>query len=176
MYSYVRHRESRVGPAYEAHARALDRHFYAGTGTTPFLDRLRLFTTTRGLVFGAYGEASADVHDLLAAAATAQAEREWAPMGARTPTEMRAFLIARLRRRLGCTTVLAYARHRLARVPYIGVPRQSVLQRRELIRPRGGARTPERLPPAALATPGLLRLPGAGPGRGRTGGRLSRGC
>ena len=40
----VRHRESRVGPAYEAHARALDHHFYAGTGTshertTPFLDR-----------------------------------------------------------------------------------------------------------------------------------------
>ena len=125
----VRHREVRVGPAYEAHARALDAHFYGGTGTHPFLDRLRLFTTTRGAVFGAYGEASADVHDLISAAASSQAERQWGLMGARSSSEMRAFLVARYRRQLGCTAVLAFARHRLARVPYIVLHRGASRQR-----------------------------------------------
>ena len=49
----VRHREAHVRPVYEAHARALDAHCYGGTGTHPFLDRLRLFTTTR--IWGGIG-------------------------------------------------------------------------------------------------------------------------
>ena len=57
----VRHRELQVWPAYQRHARRLDQTFFDQTGTTPFLDRLRSFSQTRGLVFGAYGEASADV-------------------------------------------------------------------------------------------------------------------
>ena len=61
---------------------------------------------TRGVVFGAYGEASADVHDLISASASSQAET----MGARSLSEMRAFLVARYRRQLGCTAVLAFVR------------------------------------------------------------------
>ena len=87
------------------------------------------FTTVRGLVFGAYGEASADVHDLISACADQMAQRQWQLAGARTATEMRAFLVSRARRRIGLAAVQAMARHRLARVPYIGVQRQFVVAR-----------------------------------------------
>ena len=130
----VRHRELQVWPAYQRHARRLDQTFFDQTGTTPFLDRLRSFSQTRGLVFGAYGEASADVHALLEIAATSQAERLHGRMGARSMSEMRACLISRMRRQIGLVTVRAMARHRLARAPYIGVERRSVEMRAELLR------------------------------------------
>ena len=45
---------------------------------------------------------------------------------------MRSFLVSQLRRRVGLVAVQAMARHRLARVPYIGASRAHVvaLQRR----------------------------------------------
>ena len=67
-------------------------------------------------------------------AATEQAEQMWRAAGARTATEMRALLISRARRRLGMAVVQAMARHRLARVPYVGVSRavvQARAQRRQ---------------------------------------------
>jgi hypothetical protein len=124
----VRHREAAVWPAYISHAAALDR-LYSPAGTTPISDRLRWYTPTRGLVFGAYGEASADVHDLIRIAAEALARQRWRLAGARTPSEMRSFLVSQARRRVGLATVQAMARHRLARVPYIGAPRAAVLAR-----------------------------------------------
>ena len=50
-------------------------------------------------------------------------------MGARSATEMRAFLVSRMRRRVGLATAQAMARHRIARAPYVGVPRQAVVDR-----------------------------------------------
>ena len=50
--------------------------------------------------------------------------------GGRTADEMRAFLIAQMRRRMGLVAVQAMARHRLARIQYIGVPRAVVEGRR----------------------------------------------
>ena len=87
---------------------------------------LRWYTAVRGLVFGGYGEASVDVHSVLRAAAHALAAREWRLAGARSETEMRSFAMARVRRRMGVAAVQAMARHRLARVPYVGVPRAMV--------------------------------------------------
>ena len=132
----MRHREAQVWPGYLSHARQLDRE-YSPAGTTPIEDRLRYFTRTRGLVFGAYGEASTDVHTLLDIAADEMAEQQWRLAGARSATEMRSFIVSRLRRRMGMATVIAMARHRLARVPYIGVPRAVVAarQRREAAQP-----------------------------------------
>ena len=43
---------------------------------------------------------------------------------------MRSYFISRSRRRLGVAAVQAMARHRLARVPFIGVPRAVVEARR----------------------------------------------
>ena len=115
---------------YLSHARELDGRFSAA-GTTPIEDRLRFHTQTRGLVWGAYGEASADVHDLISIAADGLAEQQWRLAGARTASEMRSFLVSRARRRIGLTAVQAMARHRLARVPYIGVPRAAVVQQQQ---------------------------------------------
>ena len=42
------------------------------------------FTPTRGLVFSAFGEASADVHDLISVASDALAQRQWRLSGARS--------------------------------------------------------------------------------------------
>ena len=100
------------------------------TGTTPIQDRLRSFSQVRALVFGQYGEASADVHHLLAEAATRMARSEWRRWGARSMAEARAFFIASLRRQLGVCVVREFARHRLDRVAYIGVPR-AALERRQ---------------------------------------------
>ena len=61
------------------------------------------------------------MHTLIGSAAEAQASQVWREAGARSASEMRAALIGRMRRRVGLATVQAMARHRLARVPYVGV-------------------------------------------------------
>ena len=48
-------------------------------------------------------------------------------------TEMRGFLIGQMRRRMGLAAVQAFARHRLARVPWIGVPREAVQTRQQRV-------------------------------------------
>ena len=102
---------------------------YSAPGINPILDRLRSFGQTRGLAFGAYGEASPDVHALLTVAADGLAARQWRDMGARTQEEARSFIVSSLRRRLGLVICHEFARHRIRRVPYIGVPR-AVVERR----------------------------------------------
>ena len=77
----------------------------------------------RGLVVGAYGEASADVHALLKLTAAKKAETAFKEMGARTPIEAEATLTLSLRRHWGLTFVREYARMRLARVCFVGAPR-----------------------------------------------------
>ena len=77
-------------------------------------------------MFGAYGEATADVHDLIAAAAEAQARLQWRQAGARSHKEFRAYAIRNIRRRVGLTAVKEMAQHTIARMPLINVPRQAV--------------------------------------------------
>ena len=67
---------------------------------------------------------------LLELAATAAARRDWRMRGNRTMEEARGIYIALYRRRLGCFVVREFARHRLHRVPYIGVPRAAIAQHR----------------------------------------------
>ena len=134
----VRHREATVRAHYLAHARELDR-LHSAPGTTPVEDRLRWFTDTRGLIFGAYGEASADVHDLLTEASVQEAQRLWRLMGARSMSEMRGFVISRMRRRVGVAAVRAMAQHRLLRVPFVGASHAAVAAR-GTARQQGGGR------------------------------------
>ena len=113
---------------YARHAAGLDRQFHPGAGTPgPVAQRLQSFTTTRGVVFGQYAEVSADVHDLVDVASTRLAEQQWRLAGARSVDEMRSFIVSRSRRRIGLATAQAFARHRIARAPYIGVPRRMVV-------------------------------------------------
>ena len=123
-------RASRVNATYVKNAQKLDRR-HSARGTTPIEDRLRYFGEVRGAVFGAYSEASRDVHHLLDVAADKMAESRWRELGARTKEEARGFFIGALRRRMGLAAARAMARHRLRRVPWIGVNRQVVLDRRQ---------------------------------------------
>jgi hypothetical protein len=129
----VAERAHRVWPDYQAHARRLDAQFH--TPATPILDRLLTFTPTRSLVFGQYAEASDDVHDLLADVAHRQARRQWRRFGARTESEAYGFFVAALRRRVGVFVAREMARHRLRRVPFVGVPRAALAS---YVRRRGG--------------------------------------
>ena len=97
-------------PDYQRSARLLDAR-YSPAGTTPIHDRLTSYTPTRGLVFGAYGGASADVHDLVSLAASRVAERQWRLAGARSASEYRSFVVTRMRRRLGMAAAQATGWH-----------------------------------------------------------------
>ena len=118
----VAERAHQVWGEYQRHARRLD-EAHSPAGTTPVYDRLVAMGQTRGLVFGQYGEASPDVHEVLGHAATATAQRVWRLMGARSADEARGFVMQQLRRRLGVVAVREMARHRLHRLAYIGTPR-----------------------------------------------------
>ena len=88
----VHERELQIWHEYQRHARELDTRF-SPAGQHPILSLLQSHGRTRGLVYGAYGEGSADVHALIAKAAEARAAILWREAGARTASEMRAFLI-----------------------------------------------------------------------------------
>ena len=92
--------------------------------------RLTSFTQVRGLVFGQYGEASADVHSLIELAAHALARKWWRSSGARSEQEARSWWMSYCRRRIGLATVRAMARHRMRRMYFIGVPRAVLDERR----------------------------------------------
>ena len=112
----VAERAHRCAGEYLSAARAADRQ-YSAPGTNPILDRLRSFGQTRGLAFGAYGEASPDVHALLTVAADGLAARQWRDMGARTQEEARSFIVSSLRRRLGLPSSSAASSHASAHPP-----------------------------------------------------------
>ena len=83
-----------------------------------------------------FGPAFVRADALLTVAADGLAARQWRDMGARTQEEARSFIVSSLRRRLGLVICREFARHRIRRVPYIGVPRAVVerrMQRGQLI-------------------------------------------
>ena len=82
--------------------------------------RLRGFGPVRALVWGAYGEASDDVHQLLEVVVEAEADRSWRVLGARSSAEARSYLTMRTVRSWGITAVREMARHRLRRLEYVG--------------------------------------------------------
>ena len=90
--------------------------------TTAVRTRLRGFGPVRALVWGAYGEASDDVHQLADVVAGEMARREWRVRGARSEAEARSYYVARLRRSWGIMVAREMARFRLWRVPFIGQP------------------------------------------------------
>jgi hypothetical protein len=128
----VADRAHQVQPQYERHARALDRRIADAHGTplgTAVFDHLRSLTQVRALVVGNYAEASSDVHQLVSIVAGELAQRRWRRMGARTQAEARGFFIASLRRSLCVVFAREMARHRLRRIPFIGVPREAIRAR-----------------------------------------------
>ena len=118
----VAERARMVAGEYETAARRLDldHHGTVAPAVGPVLSALRAYTPVRGLVFGAYGEASPDVHSLLYAAADQAARTQWARLGARSHAEAHGSFVVSLRRHWGLTSLREYARLRLSRVCYVG--------------------------------------------------------
>ena len=68
------------------------------------------------------------MHTLIHIAAQRLATKHWRLLGARSQGEVHGFYVAQLRRRMGVTAVREFARHRLRRAAYVGVPRAVVEQ------------------------------------------------
>jgi hypothetical protein len=117
---------------YAAKARRVDSSF-CGTqpgDVGPVEAKLRSMEAVRGLVFGAWGEASPDVTALLHVLADAGVLRHQRRMLARDAVEARAALLWLMRRRWGLTAVRENARLLLARLEHVGRGAVAAAQRR----------------------------------------------
>ena len=121
----VANRAAAVPTEYVHHAREIDADHQLGGAVEA---RLRMLGEVAGLVVGQYAEGSEEVHSLIAAIATRMASRRWRLLGFRSEAEALSAYTTLVRRRVGVAAVRAYARHRIARVPYVGVPR-AVIER-----------------------------------------------
>ena len=107
---------------YAAKARQVDQK-YCGSApheTGPVAARLRGYDAVKGLVFGAFGETSPDVHKLLSSVVQIGARHHYRKMRARDPDEARGALAWMLKRRWGISAVRAHARLTLARLEHVG--------------------------------------------------------
>ena len=118
----VAKRAARLPAEYTSKARQVDvRHCGTRRGEIgPVERRLRTYDAVKGLVFGAFGEASADVHVLLSATAAVGADRHYRSMLARDPEDARGAVAWLLKRRWGVTAVRAAARLTLGRLELVG--------------------------------------------------------
>ena len=63
-----------------------------------------------------------------------RAQRQWRALGARSEREAYGAIIAGLRRFVGVASMREFARHRLRRLPLVGVPRAVIDDRRQALR------------------------------------------
>ena len=137
----VSRRAGKIGAEYLQKARSLDRQWhYTGAGQQgPVEARLRGYGTIRALVFGSWGEASADVEWLLSEAVDIGLSRRsgFRPADDDEPDSLRATLLAMLRRRWGIAALRANARLLLERLAFVG--RGGVLAMRRRVAGRARA-------------------------------------
>ena len=118
--------------AYATKARDVDRR-YCGTargGVGPVEEKLRSFDPVRGIVFGAWGEASPDVERLLSAVAEVGATRRWRSMRCQSVDAARGALAWMLRRRWAMTAMREAARLKLDRLELVGTGAAAAHSRR----------------------------------------------
>ena len=136
-------RRARALPAeYARKAREVDQRF-CGTpagSVGPVEQKLRTYEPVRGLVFGAWGEASPDVEKVLTALADAGASRHWRGMRCRDRDAARGALAWMLRRRWGLTAVREAARLKLDRLEHVGRGAGAAARRRSVGRAAHAAR------------------------------------
>ena len=84
------------------------------------LSKLRSYGTVRGLVFGFFGEASADVEELASSAAEISTARSHGDVSNLDPDDLRDWILASLRRGWGLAAVRANARLLLGRLCAVG--------------------------------------------------------
>ena len=118
----VARRAEAVNGEYAAKARELDaRHCGTARGFIgPVEAKLRSHGPIRGLVFGAWSEASPAAHALLDAAIAVGARRHWRSMTCTSPDQARGVLAWLLHRRWGVTAARENARLLLSRLACVG--------------------------------------------------------
>ena len=118
----VARRARNLSAEYASKARRIDQQYCnTPSGTVgPVEAKLRTFDPVRGIVFGAWGEASPDTERLLSAMAVSGANRHWLEMRSRSPLEARGALAWLLRRRWGMTALREAARLKLERLEFVG--------------------------------------------------------
>ena len=128
----VARRAALLPTEYTEKARRVDRQ-YCGTPadqTGPVLQKLLSYGRVRGLVFGAWGEASQDVERLLSQLAKQGARNKWRRMGCLSEKAAVGCLAWLLRRRWGITAVRENARLKLERLCFVGRGATAAFERR----------------------------------------------
>ena len=116
-------RRARALPGeYAAKARQVDRKFCrtAEGDIGPVEAKIRSFEPVRGLVFGAWAEASPDVDRLIGVLAGRGSERHWRGMLAASAEEAKGALAWLLRRRWAMTALRENARLKIDRLQHVG--------------------------------------------------------
>ena len=117
----VEGRARAIPSEYRSKALRLD-HLHCGSlegAPGPVTHKLAGYGRIWGLAFGAYGEASPDVHELAHVLATSCASRQWGRMGCRDPQEAAATLKRSLYRSWGLAAIRAQARLKLAGLSHV---------------------------------------------------------
>ena len=128
----VARRADAVPGEYAAKAREIDRRF-CGTPrgvTGPVERKLQTYEPVRGIVFGAWAEASPVTESLLQCLALTGAQRHWQGMRCPAPPQAAGALAWLLRRRWGLTALREHARLKLDRLEYVGRGAVAAAQRR----------------------------------------------
>ena len=139
----VGRRAARLPQEYAAKARAVDRR-YCGTlpgMVGPVERKLLTYEPVRGLVFGAWGEASPVVTRLLSIMAHTGAQRHWRGMRCDDPTQAVGALAWLLRRRWGLTALQEAARLKLHGLEHVGRGAAEAARRRGNAEATHAART-----------------------------------
>jgi hypothetical protein len=117
---------------YQTKALRLD-HQHCGTPQGhqgPVSLKLASYGRIWAFAFGAYGEASADAHELVRMLATTYASRHWARMGSRDPQDAAAAMQRSLYRSWGLMAVRGQARLKLAGLAHVGAGAHAASSRR----------------------------------------------
>ena len=105
------------------------------------IKKRRTYEPVRGLVFGAWGEASPAVARLLSLFAYTGAQRHWRGMRCEDPVHAQGAIAWLLRRRWGLTALRENARLKLSRMEYVGRGAHAASVRRERADEAQAART-----------------------------------
>ena len=118
----VASRARAIPQEYRTKAARLDRQYLnvAEGSPGPISQKLASYGQIWGLAFGAYGEASPDVHELVQTLARSHAERNWVHIGGRDPQEAASILARSLYRSWGVMAVRSQARVKLANLAHVG--------------------------------------------------------
>ena len=135
----VERRQTKVHTEMHTSARKTDRKYnplanLQDGAMGPVQAYLHTFGRVRGLVVGAFGECSTDVHELIRAMSAIGAQRGWRTMGARSLKDAASALKRNAVRSIGIEAVRGHARLKLDRLAWMTGDMDAGAQRRSKAR------------------------------------------